>query len=105
MPRRSASRARSIDCRSASAAERVSDCGEGVQWPNERKPIFFMQHKSTAFHDVIINSTSQVLASRSTTHLNCYFISPVTALTGPYDGTARFGERQPDNFQPARLDS
>jgi hypothetical protein len=64
-----------------------------------------MQHKSTAFHDVIINSTSQVLASRSTTHLNCYFISPVTALTGPYDGTARFGERQPDNFRPARLDS
>jgi hypothetical protein len=26
-----------------SAAERVSDCGEGVQCPNERKPIFFMQ--------------------------------------------------------------
>ena len=23
-------------------AERVCDCGEGVQWPNERKPIFFM---------------------------------------------------------------
>src|ERR1700677_2289994 len=31
-----------MDGRSASAAERVCDCGEGVQWPNERKPIFFM---------------------------------------------------------------
>src|ERR1700728_54734 len=30
-----------MDCRSASAADCVSDCGEGVQWPNERKPIFF----------------------------------------------------------------
>ena len=27
---------------------RVPDCGEGVQWPNERKPIFFMQDKFIA---------------------------------------------------------
>jgi hypothetical protein len=26
-----------------SAAERVCDCGEGVQCPNERKPIFFIR--------------------------------------------------------------
>ena len=26
-----------------SAAERVCDCDEGVQCPNERKPIFFMR--------------------------------------------------------------
>src|ERR1700742_921928 len=32
-----------MDCRSVSAAERVCDCDEGVQCPNERKPIFFMQ--------------------------------------------------------------
>src|ERR1039457_5074195 len=32
-----------MDCRSASAAERVCDCDEGVQCPNERKPIFFME--------------------------------------------------------------
>jgi hypothetical protein len=32
-----------MDCRSVSAAERVCDCGEGVQCPNERKPIFFMK--------------------------------------------------------------
>src|SRR5271167_3810029 len=32
-----------MDCRSVSAAERVCDCGEGVQCPNERKPIFFME--------------------------------------------------------------
>jgi hypothetical protein len=31
-----------MDCSSASPAERVCDCGEGVQCPNERKPIFFM---------------------------------------------------------------
>src|ERR1700722_13444440 len=36
-----------MDCRSASAADCVCDWGEGVQWPNERKPIFFMQDKST----------------------------------------------------------
>src|ERR1700733_12962699 len=32
-----------MDCRSASAADCVRDCGLGVQWPNDRKPIFFMQ--------------------------------------------------------------
>jgi hypothetical protein len=31
-----------MDCKSVSAAERVCDCGEGVQCPNERKPIFFI---------------------------------------------------------------
>jgi hypothetical protein len=31
-----------MDCKSVSAAERVCDCGEGVQCPKERKPIFFM---------------------------------------------------------------
>src|ERR1700723_1364978 len=35
-----------MDCKSASAADCVRDCGEGVQRPNERKPIFFMQYKS-----------------------------------------------------------
>jgi hypothetical protein len=39
----SAATARSMDCRSVSAAERVCDCDEGVQCPNERKPIFFMR--------------------------------------------------------------
>ena len=29
--------------RSVSAAERVCDCDEGRQCPNERKPIFFMR--------------------------------------------------------------
>lgn len=48
MPKRSASMARSIDCRRTSAADRVGDCGEGVQWPKERKPIFFIQNQSTA---------------------------------------------------------
>ena len=28
--------------RSASAAERVGDCGDGVQWPNERQQLCFM---------------------------------------------------------------
>ncbi len=32
-----------MDCRSVSEAERVCDCDEGVQCPNERKLIFFMR--------------------------------------------------------------
>ena len=28
---------------SASDAVRTFDCGDGVQWPKERKPIFFMR--------------------------------------------------------------
>jgi hypothetical protein len=32
-----------MDCSSVSDAERVFECGEGVQWPNDRKPIFFMR--------------------------------------------------------------
>ena len=31
-----------MDWSSASEAERVCDCGDGVQWPNDRNPIFFM---------------------------------------------------------------
>src|ERR1035437_9833457 len=42
-PNSSAAWAGSMDCRSVSAAERVCDCDEGVQCPNERKPIFFME--------------------------------------------------------------
>jgi len=32
-----------MDWRRVSRAERVCDCGEGDQCPNERKPIFFMR--------------------------------------------------------------
>src|SRR6202043_1750621 len=32
-----------MDCSSASAAERVCDWEEGVQCPNDRNPIFFIQ--------------------------------------------------------------
>jgi hypothetical protein len=38
-PRSSAATASSIDCSSASDADRVCDCGEGVQWPKKRKPM------------------------------------------------------------------
>jgi len=41
-PSCSAATASSIDCSSVSAAERVCDCGEGVQCPKDRNPIFFM---------------------------------------------------------------
>src|SRR5690349_16769489 len=41
-PSSSAATARSMDCSSTSEAERVADCGESVQWPKERNPIFFM---------------------------------------------------------------
>lgn len=37
-----AATARSIDCSSVSAAERVCDWGEGVQCPKDKNPIFFM---------------------------------------------------------------
>src|SRR5262252_6881958 len=42
-PSASAATASSIDCRSASDADRVCDCGEGVQCPKERNPICFME--------------------------------------------------------------
>jgi hypothetical protein len=38
-----------MDWRSASAAERVCDWGEGVQCPNERNPIFFMRYSLAIF--------------------------------------------------------
>src|SRR4029450_3907984 len=41
-PSSSATTASSMDCSSASEAERVCDCGDGVQWPNDRNPIRFM---------------------------------------------------------------
>src|SRR6185369_815080 len=41
-PTSSAATARSIDCSSASDALRVPECGDGDQWPKERKPIFFI---------------------------------------------------------------
>src|ERR1700734_3159919 len=41
-PSSSAATARSMDCSRASDAERVCDCGEGVQCPNERNPMLFM---------------------------------------------------------------
>ena len=47
MPRRSASTARSIDCKSTSAADRVCDCGEGVQWPKDKNPILFIAVSGT----------------------------------------------------------
>src|SRR3954471_19070374 len=46
-PSSSAATASSIDCSSASEAERVFDCGDGVQCPNDRNPIFFMPASNT----------------------------------------------------------
>ena len=31
-----------MDCSRASEADRVRECSEGVQWPNDKKPIRFM---------------------------------------------------------------
>src|SRR2546425_11323568 len=45
-PSPSAATASSIDCRRASDAVRTSEYGAGVQWPKERKPIFFTQGTS-----------------------------------------------------------
>ena len=41
-PSASAATASSMVWVSASAADRVCDCGDGVQWPKERKPMCFM---------------------------------------------------------------
>src|SRR3954454_7416269 len=41
-PSSSAATARSMDCSSASEAERVFECGDGDQWPNDRNPMCFM---------------------------------------------------------------
>jgi len=41
-PISSAATARSMDCSSASEAERVCDCGPGVKCPNDKNPMCFM---------------------------------------------------------------
>src|ERR1700723_2174564 len=41
-PSSSAATARSIDCSSASEAERVCEPAEGVQWPNDKNPMRFI---------------------------------------------------------------
>ncbi len=41
-PSSSAATARSIDWSSTSEAERAAECGEGVQCPKDRKPIFLV---------------------------------------------------------------
>ena len=41
-PSSSAATARSMDCSRASEAERACDCGDGVQWPNDKNPMRFM---------------------------------------------------------------
>src|SRR5271154_6881261 len=52
-----------MDCRSASAAERVCECGEGVQCPNERKPIFFMRLHPA---DMLVVKADSIFAQRRT---------------------------------------
>ena len=49
-----------MDWSSASEAERVCDCGDGVQWPNDRNPIFFMPNATTA-EDCLIRWVSNAL--------------------------------------------
>ena len=65
-----------MDCKSASAAERVSDWGAGVQWPNERKPIFFMQD------ELIVTGHSTYLPRRPD--------SAGTAMTSMVEGACAF---------------
>src|SRR5580693_8954282 len=47
-PSSSAATARSIDCRSASDADRVFEPGDDDQCPNDRKPIFFTSASTRA---------------------------------------------------------
>src|SRR3954451_4135805 len=47
-PISSAATERSIDCNSASEADRVLECGDGDQCPNDRNPIFFMPGATTS---------------------------------------------------------
>jgi hypothetical protein len=42
-----------MDWSIASEAERVWDCGDGVQCPNDRNPIFFMLNAITTKHPMI----------------------------------------------------
>src|SRR5215207_9065116 len=52
-PTSSAATARSMDWSIASEAERVWDCGDGVQCPNDRNPIFFMLNATSTKHPMI----------------------------------------------------
>jgi hypothetical protein len=47
-----------MDCKSASEADRVCEWGEGVQCPNDRKPIFFtgMQRNDVACAGLCFNA-------------------------------------------------
>src|SRR5580704_10915259 len=54
-----------MDCRSTSAADRVPDCGEGVQWPNERKPIFFIKISLLFRFEVVPDFSVKVVPVRS----------------------------------------
>src|SRR6202522_4456372 len=74
MPRRSASTARSIDCRSVSAADWVCDWGEGAQWPNERNPIFFMQDESTIRPGVVRRRSVKLAYAATPSQAKC--VSP-----------------------------
>ena len=67
-----------VDCRSVSAADCVCDCGEAVQWPNERKAIFFMQ-VSPGSGSVVLSGEFGTTASDLCQHVDQHF-----EIGGPY---------------------
>ena len=56
-----------MDCRSVSDADRVCDWCEGVQCPNDRKPIFFMRGAASAL-EVSVSSSDETVGSPSKAH-------------------------------------
>src|SRR5258708_37753953 len=79
-----------MDCESTSAAERACECGDGVQWPNERNPIFFMvfqPHRSVALIAAHIDSSDAAVTVLAVAGLPALVQSQVST-TG---GTMKFG--------------
>src|SRR5262245_13881037 len=61
-----------MDCRSASDADRVCDCGDGVQCPKERKPMCFMD----------LDPRTEILAN-SIDVRECFYLNATADSTTP----------------------
>src|SRR6185437_6324006 len=76
-PSSSAATARSIDCSSASDADRVCEPGDDDQCPNDRKPIFFTSASTRAARAAFLAGEAPAV-----------FCLVLADLPGPEDGPA-----------------
>lgn len=65
-----------MDCSSTSDADRACECGELAQWPNDKKPIFFIETSRERVPFDVVAYCSKHIANR---HSRCYAV-PVPAM-------------------------